>query len=72
MKCFYCKKEIDESQHYDVTIPDGDCFHRDCLAKHEKEKERFFNSIIYDDKKFANWLGVSEKMIKKDEHKKHF
>ena len=66
MKCFECKKEIDKGKGYEVTAPDGDCFHKECLLKYEKERDIFFNDIIHDDKKFANWLGVPESMVNTD------
>lgn len=64
MKCFHCNKKIKDN-NYVVTPPDGDFFHTECLPKHKKERDHFFNETIHDDKKFANWLGVPEKMIKK-------
>lgn len=59
MKCFQCYKQIDESKPHKVTAPDGDVFHLDCLKEYEKEKERFYSEVIHDDKKFADWMGVS-------------
>ena len=41
-----------------VTAPDGDVFHSNCLKEYEKEKERFYNEVIHDDKKFADWIGI--------------
>lgn len=58
MKCFHCYKQIDESKPHKFTAPDGDVFHLDCLKEYEKEKERFYNKVIHDDKKFADWIGV--------------
>lgn len=60
MKCFYCKKEIDESKPYEITAPDGDCFHKECLPKYKKERNEFFNKIILDDNKYNNWLGFKK------------
>ena len=58
MKCFHCKQEIKPGESYTVTAPDGDYFHPQCVAKYEKEKEKFFNETIHDDDKFFNWLGL--------------
>jgi len=64
MKCFHCNKKIDESELSEVTAPDGDVFHIHCLEKYEKEREIFFNEIVHDDKKFADWMGISVNFIK--------
>jgi hypothetical protein len=56
MKCFYCKKEIDEFKPHKVTAPDGDVFHENCLIEYEKERDVFFNEIIHSDDKFNKWL----------------
>lgn len=58
MKCFHCKKQIDKSKPHKVTAPDGDVFHIECLKQHEKDRDKFFNETIHDDKKFADYLGV--------------
>jgi len=63
MKCFHCHKQIDESKPHKVTPPDGDVYHLECLKEHEKEKEMFFNEVIHDDKKFADWMGVPVNFI---------
>ncbi len=65
MKCFHCRKKIDESEPHEITAPDGDIFHTKCLKEYEKEKERFYNEVIHDDKKFADWMGVPVSLIKK-------
>ena len=56
MKCDHCKKGIDETVPHEVTTPDGDCFHKVCYSKHKKERDKFFNEIVHDDKKFNNWM----------------
>lgn len=60
MKCFHCRKEINESKPHEVTSPDGDVFHLECLLEYEKEREIFFNEIIHDDKKFDNWMMINK------------
>jgi len=57
MKCFHCKKEIDESKPHEITYPDGDIFHEACLKQYEIDRDKFFNEIIHDDCKFKDWLG---------------
>ena len=59
MNCFHCGQKIDESKGYEITAPDGDAFHKKCLRKFKKERERFFNEIIHDDDKFYDWLGFN-------------
>ena len=56
MKCFKCHNEINESQPYEITAPDGDCFHVQCLFEYETEKVIFYETIINDDDKFNNWI----------------
>lgn len=63
MKCFHCKKEIDESKPHKVTAPDGDVFHMECLKMFEKNKEKFLNETIHYDKKFYQWLGLTDKTL---------
>lgn len=63
MNCHQCNRKIDESREYKITAPDGDCFHKACLAVYEKERDCFFDYIIHNDSLFANWLGVQELVI---------
>ena len=49
MKCFHCHKQIDETKPHEITAPDGDVFHLECLKEYEKERDIFFNEIIHDD-----------------------
>lgn len=57
MICFHCKKEVDESKPHKITAPDGDVFHIECLKEHEKQRDKFFNEIIHDDKKYKDYMG---------------
>jgi len=66
MKCFHCKEEINESKGYEITAPDGDVFHKECLPKYEKERDSFFDNIIHRDILFANWMGVPIGLIKQE------
>lgn len=59
MKCFQCHKYIDDYEPYEVTIPDGDIFHLECLKIYEKEKQLFYDDVINDDWKFYDWIGIS-------------
>lgn len=56
MKCFQCRKEIKPTDDYEITAPDGDAFHKECLPEYEKDKEKFFSETIYNDKKFEDLL----------------
>jgi hypothetical protein len=58
MECFQCHKEIDESKTYEITAPDGDIFHTECLKKYEKERDHFFSDIIYNYTKYYEWMGL--------------
>jgi len=57
MKCFYCKKKIDESKPHKITSPDGDAFHKSCYKKFKKERKKFFKETVNNDKEFKEWLG---------------
>jgi hypothetical protein len=60
MRCIQCHKEVDPE--WDVGCIfigcDGDfaCSQK-CHENYMKEREDFFNNILPDDKKFAQWLG---------------
>lgn len=66
MKCFHCKIQIDESKPHKVTTPDGDVFHVECLKQYEKDRDKFFNETIHNDKKFVDYLGVPMSYIIND------
>lgn len=56
MKCFHCHKEILEDGGILIS-PDGDFVCNDeCKRGYEKERDYFFDVIIYDDAKMEAWL----------------
>jgi len=64
MKCFQCKKSIENELNMIVTAPDGDCFcDQRCKDAYERDKAHFLNVVIHDDTLYSNWLygetGVS-------------
>jgi hypothetical protein len=65
MKCSYCNKKINELKPHIITPPDGDIYHEDCYEKYKKERDHFFNTVIQDDQKFADYMGIPLSMIKK-------
>ena len=62
MKCILCEKEIHE---YGILVnADGDFVcSQECFDKREKIMAHFFEHILTDDKKFAEWLGVPEEWV---------
>ncbi len=55
MKCFQCKKEI-ENETKMTHMGDGDFVHDHCLNDYEKEKDEFFENIK-NDGWYENWLN---------------
>jgi hypothetical protein len=63
MKCLLCKKEIDAGFGIRVN-EDGSCAcSMECYERREKIKEHFFEHIMKDNVKFAEWLGMPVEWI---------
>ena len=57
MKCVQCKQEIRDGQTIIPVTPDGDMVcGLICKGLYERERERFFNKVVHDDKKFEDWM----------------
>lgn len=64
MKCDFCKKEIVNELEAVLVSCDGDFVcSQACKEKREREMDHFYNVILPDDKKFAEWLGVPKEWI---------
>lgn len=68
IKCEVCGKKLDSvpgfSTEHVLLTPDGDFACSDkCAKEWEKKRDKFFNEILPDDKKFASWLGVPESYL---------
>lgn len=65
MKCLVCQKAVDLEFGLGILVnTDGDCVcSQDCFDKREKIKEHFFEHILTNDEKFAEWLGVPKDWI---------
>lgn len=57
MKCFHCKKKIENELDMILISADGDFVcSKECQEGYEKEKDRFFSEIVHDEEKCRNWL----------------
>ena len=54
MKCFQCKKQI-ENESTMVHIGDGDFVHSQCKEKFENDKNEFFKNIG-NDNWYQDWM----------------
>jgi hypothetical protein len=54
MKCFHCKKEI-ENESLMEHVGDGDFVHTKCSEEFKKNREEFFENVG-NDKWYNNWL----------------
>lgn len=61
IKCIQCGENAEKHGTEILINSDGDfvCSEK-CKQQYEKERERFFNEIINDDKKFNNWMLSKE------------
>jgi len=58
MRCVQCCKEISDGDTIIPMTPDGDfACGLICKVRYEKERDRFFNEIVHDDKKFEEWMS---------------
>ena len=56
MKCFQCKKEIENELDMVTAAPDGDCYCNDiCYAKFKINRAEFFDNIG-NDNWYTEWL----------------
>lgn len=57
IKCCYCGGDVEKHINPILISPDGDFVcDETCKKNYENERDKFFNDIIHDDKKFENWL----------------
>ena len=57
MTCFHCHKKIENELDMVLLDCDGDFVcNAECARLYEKEKERFLNEIVHDEKKCEDWL----------------
>jgi len=57
MSCVQCKQPLKEWDMHMVNA-DGDfACSIECKKEYEKERDRFFNEIVHDDKKFEEWMN---------------
>ena len=57
MRCFHCKKEIENDLDMKIIGIDGDVVcDQDCKEAFEKERERFFNEVIHSEQAFFDWM----------------
>jgi len=57
MSCVTCKQPLNEWSMFMVN-EDGDfACSTECKQAYEKERARFFNEIVHDDKKFERWMS---------------
>jgi len=57
MSCVQCKGELNEWTLIIVNA-DGDfACSVECKQAYKKERARFFNEIVHDDKKFERWMS---------------
>jgi len=63
-----CKKDPLNSRHAVIVSIDGDmaCC-RACAVEHEKQQRHFFEVVLHDDQKFADWMGVPVEDVKSKE-----
>lgn len=54
MKCFHCKKEI-ENESLMEHVGDGDFIHTKCSEEFKKNREEFFENVG-NDKWYNNWI----------------
>jgi hypothetical protein len=62
MKCFHCGKEIEPGQNYEITAPDGDPFHIECIKPFNRERDEFLSKSASDTKSLLDYLGVNKKL----------
>ena len=59
MKCFVCKKEI-ENELNEIHISDGDfACSPNCITKYYADQKQFFDNI-HNDLYVANYLGIKK------------
>lgn len=68
MKCFHCRKKIENEQDMVLLNIDGDfACNKKCEAEYKKDRDHFLNVTIHDDTLYDNWLygglGVSRKEL---------
>jgi len=60
MKCFHCKKKIEETPSGidGVWIGcDGDALHHHCVKDYEREKDHFLNHTVQSEDTFLEWMN---------------
>ena len=58
IKCFQCRKDIVDEQKMILISCDGDVVcNPTCARAYQAEKAHFFNEIVHDEKKFADWMN---------------
>ena len=63
--CSYCGKDVERNISGGIIINcDGDhVCDEECKKRYEEERDNFFNHTIHDDKKMAEWLGITEEEL---------
>ena len=58
MKCDYCKQEISDGKTIIPVTPDGEFVcSLECKGMWERKRDKFFEEILPDDKKFEDWMN---------------
>jgi len=59
MNCIQCKKEIQDGDTITPVNYDGDMVcGMICLSMYKRDKEKFFEEVVHDEKKFQEWMRI--------------
>lgn len=60
-RCLYSGDELNEFSDVRFVSPDGDAVLTRHMKSYKKDKEKFLNETIHDDKKFDSWVKGEDK-----------